>query len=56
MADSLIARLSTLPGVAVLSVGSVRRFAGPDQDPLQAARVLAADWVVDGSLQRRGAQ
>ncbi|MBL8349633.1 MAG: winged helix-turn-helix domain-containing protein [Burkholderiaceae bacterium] len=56
MADSLIARLSTLPGLAVLSVGSVRRFAGPDQDPLQAARVLAADWVVDGTLQRRGEQ
>lgn len=54
MADSLIARLSTLPGLAVLSVGSVRRFAGPDQDPLQAALMLAADWVVDGTLQRRG--
>ncbi len=56
MADSLIARLSTLPGLAVLSIGSVRRFAGPQQDPLAAAQALGADWVVDGSLQRAGDQ
>ncbi|MEO8525362.1 MAG: winged helix-turn-helix domain-containing protein [Caldimonas sp.] len=56
MADSLIARLSTLPGVVVRSVGSVRRYAGPDQDPLQAARDLDVAWIVDGSLQRRGEQ
>lgn len=56
MADSLIARLSTLPGVAVRSVGSVRRYAGPDQDPLRAGRDLDVAWIVDGSLQRRGEQ
>lgn len=53
MADSLIARLSSLPGFAVRSVGSVRRFAGMDQDPLAAARTLDVGWVVDGSIQRR---
>jgi len=54
MADSLIARLSTVPGLVVRSIGSVRRYAGADQDPLRAARVLDVAWIVDGSLQRRG--
>ena len=56
MADSLIARLSTLPGLVVRSVGSVRRFAGPDQDPIAAAHDLDVAWVVDGSVQRWGDQ
>ena len=56
MADSLIARLSAIPGLVVRSVGSVRRYAGPEQDPLRAARELDVAWIVDGSLQRRGDQ
>jgi DNA-binding winged helix-turn-helix (wHTH) protein/TolB-like protein/tetratricopeptide (TPR) repeat protein len=56
MADSLIARLSTVPGLVVRSIGSVRRYAGVDQDPLRAARDLDVAWIVDGSLQRRGDQ
>jgi len=56
MADSLIARLSTAPGLIVRSIGSVRRYAGVDQDPLRAARDLDVAWIVDGSLQRRGDQ
>ena len=56
MADSLIARLSTVPGLVVRSVGSVRRYAGAEQDPLLAARDLDVAWIVDGSLQRRGDQ
>jgi TolB-like protein/DNA-binding winged helix-turn-helix (wHTH) protein/tetratricopeptide (TPR) repeat protein len=56
MADSLIARLSTVPGVVVRSIGSVRRYAGADQDPMRAARDLDVAWIVDGSLQRRGDQ
>jgi len=56
MADSLIARLSTVPGLAVRSIGSVRRYGGADQDPLRAARDLDVAWIVDGSLQRRGDQ
>jgi TolB-like protein/tetratricopeptide (TPR) repeat protein len=56
MADSLIARLSIMPGLVVRSVGSVRRFAGPDQDSMRAARELDVVWIVDGSLQRRGDQ
>ena len=56
MADSLITRLSNLPGVAVRSVGSVRRFSGLEQDPLAAARELDVQWIVDGSIQRWGDQ
>ena len=54
MADSLVARLSNLPGVAVRSVGSVRRFGGPEQDPIAAARELGVVWIVDGAIQRDG--
>jgi DNA-binding winged helix-turn-helix (wHTH) protein/TolB-like protein len=56
MADSIAARLSTLPGLAVLSTGSVLRYAGDARDPAAAGRELRADWVVDGTLQRRGDQ
>ncbi len=56
MADSLIARLSAMPGLVVRSVGSVRRFGGMDQDALQAGQALDVAWIVDGSLQRRGDQ
>jgi DNA-binding winged helix-turn-helix (wHTH) protein/TolB-like protein/tetratricopeptide (TPR) repeat protein len=56
MADSLIARLSTLPGLAVRSVGSVQRYVGLNQDPLAAARELEVEWVVDGTIQRWGDQ
>lgn len=56
MADSLIARLSRVPGLVVRSVGAVRRYAGPDQDAQQAARDLNVGWVVDGSLQQWGEQ
>jgi TolB-like protein/tetratricopeptide (TPR) repeat protein len=56
MADSLITRLSTVPGLVVRSVGSVRRYAGIEQDPVRAARDLDVAWIVDGSLQRRGDQ
>lgn len=54
MAESLVARLSNVPGVAVRSVGSVRRFGGPEQDPISAARELGVVWIVDGTIQRDG--
>lgn len=54
MADSLIARLSTIPGLVVRSTGSVLQYAGPVQDPVRAARELNVTWIVDGSLQRHG--
>jgi len=55
MADSLISRLSGVSGLVVRSIGSVRPYAGADQDPLRAARELDVAWVVDGTLQRQGA-
>ena len=54
MADALIGRLSTVPGLVVRSISSVLRFGGAEQDPLRAARDLEVQWLVDGSLQRRG--
>ena len=56
MADALIGRLSTVPGLVVRSTGAVLRFGGANQDPLRAARDLDVQWIVDGSLQRRGDQ
>ena len=56
MADSLISRLSTVPGLVVRSVGSMQGYAGPDRDLARAARELDVTWVVDGTLQRRGDQ
>jgi DNA-binding winged helix-turn-helix (wHTH) protein/TolB-like protein/Flp pilus assembly protein TadD len=56
MADSLAARLSTVPGLVVRSTQSVTRYAGAAQEPLRAARELDVRWIVDGTLQRRGDQ
>jgi DNA-binding winged helix-turn-helix (wHTH) protein/TolB-like protein/Tfp pilus assembly protein PilF len=56
MADSLTARLSTMPGLVVRSSSSVLGYAGMRQDPLRAARELDADWIVDGTWQRSGDQ
>jgi DNA-binding winged helix-turn-helix (wHTH) protein/TolB-like protein/Tfp pilus assembly protein PilF len=53
MTESLIARLSELDGVVVKPLSSVRRYAAPDQDPLAAGLALAAEVVLDGSLQHR---
>ncbi len=54
MADSLIARMSSAPGLVVRSIGSVRRFGGTEQDPLHAARELHVQWILDGTIQRWG--
>src|SRR5262249_33909950 len=56
MADSLIARLSTVPGLVVRSIAAVQRHGGAERDPLRVARELEVQWVIDGSLQRRGDQ
>lgn len=46
--ELLTNRLSRLPGVVVLPLSSVMRFAAPDGDPLAAGRQLKVDAVVDG--------
>jgi TolB-like protein/Tfp pilus assembly protein PilF len=54
MADSLIARISTTPGLAVTSIISARRFGGAEEDPRRVARELGVQWILDGTLQRWG--
>jgi serine/threonine-protein kinase len=54
MADTLIARLSSIRGVVVRPFGAVRRFAHPLQDVLSAGRELDVQSVLEGSLQRSG--
>jgi len=49
--EMLINRLSELPGVAVSPLSSVRRFAGPDVDPLAAGRELRVAAVLEGNVQ-----
>ena len=54
MADSLIVRVSTTPGLVVRSIGSVRRFAGAEQDPVAAARPRDPQWILDGTASGSG--
>lgn len=54
--DGLIARLSTVPGLAVRSPAAVRRYSTGGHDPLQAARELGVDWIVDGSATQQAQQ
>ena len=51
IAETLINRLSGLPGVTVTPLSSVRRFAGADQDPLAAGRALSVAAVIEGHVQ-----
>jgi DNA-binding winged helix-turn-helix (wHTH) protein/TolB-like protein/Tfp pilus assembly protein PilF len=54
MAESLVARLSHVPGVVVRATASAMRAAGTGTDPAAAGRAIAADWIVDGTLLRSG--
>jgi serine/threonine-protein kinase len=51
MADTLIGELSTLPHLRVSPLGTVRRYAMPDQDPIKAGAELGVAAVLEGSLQ-----
>jgi DNA-binding winged helix-turn-helix (wHTH) protein/TolB-like protein/Flp pilus assembly protein TadD len=51
IAETLINRLSDLPGVTVTPLSSVRRFTGANQDPLAAGRALAVVAVIEGHVQ-----
>jgi DNA-binding winged helix-turn-helix (wHTH) protein/TolB-like protein len=51
IADTLIARLSGLPGVIVAPFSSVRAYAGPGQDPLAAGRALDVGAVLESHIQ-----
>ena len=52
MTDALIMRIGELRDLDVRPLSSVRRYAGLDQDPLEAGRALGVHVVLDGSVQR----
>jgi DNA-binding winged helix-turn-helix (wHTH) protein/tetratricopeptide (TPR) repeat protein len=56
MADTLITRLSGVPGVIVRPISAVRRYSKLDDDALAAGKALGVDAVVDGSIQQRGSR
>ena len=51
LADALITRLSTLEGLIVRPLSTVRRFEQAPSDPVRAAEDLRADAVLEGTLQ-----
>jgi len=55
MADTLISRLGNSREIVVRPISSVRKYGGLEQDAVQAGRALAVDSVLDGSIQRWGA-
>ena len=54
MTDTLIARMSSDPGLILRPLSSVRPFARSDADPQAAGRQLGADTVLEGNVQRWG--
>ena len=52
--ETMINRLSELPGIAVSPLSSVRRFADPGADPLAAGRDLRVAAVLEGNVQMDG--
>lgn len=56
MADTLIARLSTIRELVVRPMSSVRNLNRADQDPILAGRQLGADSVLEGTLQKYGSK
>ncbi len=54
MADTLIARLSTIRRLVVRPISSVRSYAQSDVNPLLAGQQLGVDSVLEGSLQKHG--
>ena len=49
MADTLIGMLGR-GELTVRPIGAVRRFAAPDQDPIEAGRQLGVDAILDGTI------
>ncbi|HEX5731700.1 MAG TPA: tetratricopeptide repeat protein [Blastocatellia bacterium] len=52
MAETLITKLSQINRLVVRPMGSVRKYAGPGQDPMRAGRELKVETVLEGSLQQ----
>ena len=51
MTEALINRCSAIPGVRVLPLSSVQRYAQRDVDPVVTGRTLGADSILEGRLQ-----
>jgi tetratricopeptide (TPR) repeat protein len=47
-------RLARLPSLDLRPLSSVRRYTDLNQDPIECGRALAANSVLDGSIQRHG--
>jgi DNA-binding winged helix-turn-helix (wHTH) protein/TolB-like protein len=54
IADSIIGKVSGIPGLTVRPTAAVRRYVDARADPLQAARELKVDAILDGTLQVAG--
>jgi TolB-like protein len=54
LAESLIFRLSQLPGLKVSPTSSVTRYKGKEIDPVKVASELGVDAVMSGRLIKRG--
>jgi DNA-binding winged helix-turn-helix (wHTH) protein/tetratricopeptide (TPR) repeat protein len=56
LADALITRLASTGRLIVRPTTSIRRYAAPDADPLEAGRRLQVDAVLDGRFRRAGSR
>jgi TolB-like protein/Tfp pilus assembly protein PilF len=54
MADALITRLASIPGLVVRPTSSVATYTGENVDPSTAGRQLGVEALVDGRFQRAG--
>ncbi|HEX4639415.1 MAG TPA: tetratricopeptide repeat protein [Chthoniobacterales bacterium] len=52
MADTLIAKLSTVAQIVIPSLTSAQKFLEQEHDPIAAARLLHVHAVLDGTLQK----
>jgi DNA-binding winged helix-turn-helix (wHTH) protein/TolB-like protein len=54
MAEAVIRRLGSIPGLIVRPLASVRRYHDAEQTPADAGAALGVDVVLDGHIQRAG--
>src|SRR5207302_1661206 len=54
IADSIIGKVSGIPGLTVRPTGAVRQYVDAKADPLRAAQELKVDAILDGTLQVAG--
>ena len=54
MADTLIAKLSTIRDLIIPALTSARKYDEQEHDPIAAGRLLRVRSVLDGSLQKHG--